>query len=817
MYAKPVIEKIDGQIKFNLFPKQAEFVNSDLDDVLFGGQVGPGKSTALLCWAAIRRLQFPGSNGILFRRTFRELEGSLILKSKEMYRLLGATYNEVKKMWKFPNGSTQFFGFCESDGDVYQYQCFHPDTEILTKDGWVFVKDAKVGQIAATLNPDTREMEYKPITKSVSYDFNGEMISHFQRNGVSFCVTPEHKIWNSGQRRKKLIPTEAKNLDVTCKIPQWANWTGEKQNIKISFKSNGNNGKEISFDSKSWFSFMGWYLSEGSVDVRGRIYISQHKERGRELIYNLLSSIGINVYNNKKSRSFCNKSLRNYLVQFGDCYNKFIPREMLFADREHLFLLLDSLIEGDGTWYHEKKNGVFVTSSERLKDDVMELSIKCGYTAVSSFSMRSWNGSKERKIWRVSIRKKNTDTSIRSSSHGNINLPSKQKYTGKVYCVTVPPYHIVLTRHRGRISWSGQTNEYQDIGFDELTHFSFFQFNYLTSTRTRSSIPGMKVQIRSASNPGNIGNDWVRKRYILPYQTSSIWTDPDTKKTLSFIPAKLTDNPALMENDPAYMERLRDLRKVSEKKYLALAEGRWDQPEGTYFTEWVNEPGHHILSYRRNPDTYTIKFLALDWGFTDPACVLWFEVTPLGRVFVYREYYGTRLSPKELAAKIVDMCPSDEKYMYMAASPEIWGKRVETENGGEVIQQLLQAGLGDRIIMQKANNARIPGWLKIREYLSQAPDGLPWIQISPSCENLIRTFPSAIHDERPGHGEDIDGKVEDHALECLRYGVSSLNSVPRRTIGPHTSHYERVFGSQDSQENITYLPIDPDQRSGYGR
>lgn len=483
MYTREVVENINGQIRFNLFPKQAMFVNSDIDDLFFGGQVGPGKSTALLCFAAIRRLQYPNSTGVIFRRTFRELESSLILKSKQIYPLLGAVYNDNKKCWYFPNGATEYFSYCEADGDVYHHQ----------------------------------------------------------------------------------------------------------------------------------------------------------------------------------------------------------------------------------------------------------------------------------------------------------------------------------------------TAEYQDMCFDELTHFSYFQFNYLL-TRIRSSIPGMKTFVRSASNPGNIGNAWVRDRYIKPYESQKIWTDPETKKTMSFIPAALTDNPALMENDPSYSARLKDLKKVSEKKYLALAEGRWDQPEGTYFDEFNPEPGHHVLSYRRNPDTYTHKVLSLDWGFSDPACVLWYEITPMGRVFVYREYYGSRLSPKELAEKILSMCPSDEKYLYMSASPEIWGKRIETENGGEVIQELLQKGFGDRIIMQKANNARIPGWLKVREYLSRAPDGSPWMQISPVCENLIRTFPTAIHDDRPGHGEDIDGKVEDHALESLRYGVVSMLGVPRRLISPHMTSFERIFGSpKEGDDNVAYLPIDTGARGGYGR
>jgi len=101
------VELVNDELKINIFPRQADFIASTVDDVLFGGAAGGGKSHALLIFAAKRRMEFPGTNGIIFRRTFPELDKSIIRESMIMYPLFGAKYNSTKREWKFPNGSIQ--------------------------------------------------------------------------------------------------------------------------------------------------------------------------------------------------------------------------------------------------------------------------------------------------------------------------------------------------------------------------------------------------------------------------------------------------------------------------------------------------------------------------------------------------------------------------------------------------------------------------------------------------------------------------------------------------------------------------------------
>lgn len=733
-------------------------------------------SEALLHFCLKRRMQHPGTVGIIFRRKFPDLEKTLIPRSHAFFLRVGAKYNSSKHLWVFPNGSKQWFGFCENENDVYSHQCFHPATDILTKNGWKNVSQLQVGEVVASLNPHTRQMEYQAISKFWKYKYSGDMYTLHQKNGISFSVTPNHRIWASTERVKKLRSYEVKHLPSVARIPQWCKWRGKTDYRIRRFLSDGHNGKYVSFTVNQWMEFLGWFLSEGCIDKhRWSVRISQVGEEGKDQIRRLLKAANINFWEQEKEFSFSSKKLCLYLEQFGDCFKKHIPRDVLFYARPQLRLLLNALVEGDGCWDDDKfQAGRFVTTSKQLKDDVMELAFKCGYKVTSCYyEKRKSVFYNDKPIWYLSFHKKITDTSIRSSSYGISNTVKKEKFSGKVFCVTVPPHHSVLIRYKGRLSWSGQSAEYHDMCFDEASHFTFFQFSYLTS-RCRSALAGVKPLIRLASNPGGVGHLWLKKRYVDPGMVNKKWYLADEQKSLAFIPARLEDNPSLRLADPTYENRLKIL---GEKKFKALRWGDWNVFEGQFFSEWSKD---HVLTYNRVPDTHSKKILCMDWGYHSPGPVYWLEITTSGRIFCYRELVLREMAPKEYAEAICKCCPREERYSALWAPPELWGKEVELEGGGQPIQKLMQTvfnKMRSDIIMQKANNARVPGWLKVREYLRLAPDGFPWFQISPSCEYLIETLPALLHDEhRP---EDLDSSGEDHACVVGETYVQTRNGLEK--------------------------------------
>jgi phage terminase large subunit len=110
-------------LAYDPFPKQARFHASPAKYRLFGGAAGPGKSKALLMEAVMQAVTHPGANTLLLRRTFPELEQSLLLYfRRDVPRELYRSFQDSKHIVTWQNGSTTRFGYCQNESDVYQYQ-----------------------------------------------------------------------------------------------------------------------------------------------------------------------------------------------------------------------------------------------------------------------------------------------------------------------------------------------------------------------------------------------------------------------------------------------------------------------------------------------------------------------------------------------------------------------------------------------------------------------------------------------------------------------------------------------------------------------
>ncbi len=90
---------------------------------LFGGAAGPGKTKALLYEAIYQAHLHAGVDTLLLRRTYPELEASLITYfRRDVPHELYEKYNESKHTVTWLNGSTTRFAYCDSENDVYRYQ-----------------------------------------------------------------------------------------------------------------------------------------------------------------------------------------------------------------------------------------------------------------------------------------------------------------------------------------------------------------------------------------------------------------------------------------------------------------------------------------------------------------------------------------------------------------------------------------------------------------------------------------------------------------------------------------------------------------------
>ena len=314
------------------------------------------------------------------------------------------------------------------------------------------------------------------------------------------------------------------------------------------------------------------------------------------------------------------------------------------------------------------------------------------------------------------------------------------------------------------------TAEYDAMLLDEITEFSHYQYVNLI-TRCRSSKPWWPGRrIRASGMPLGTGHSWVKARWIDPADPGDIWKGPVSEggMTRQFIPAKVTDNPTLMEIDPAYLDMLKTL---PEEEYRARALGDWDVSTDQFFTRWRD--AIHVVDPFDIPIDWD-HYICVDYGFNVPYAVLWFA-RPVGTqtAFVYREQYGKGVALDEQVYRAWQaISETGVKPRTVILDPAMFAK---VNVKGDRVRPMADHWKERFPNVIAGNNDRIPGWRLMREMIDwkERPDGgvlvPPRLFVFRTCPNTVRTLPRLICDKN--NLEDINTKGEDHCGDALRYGL----------------------------------------------
>ena len=366
---------------------------------------------------------------------------------------------------------------------------------------------------------------------------------------------------------------------------------------------------------------------------------------------------------------------------------------------------------------------------------------------------------------------------------------------------------------KDRLNYQGQAYDY--IAFDELTHFTQEEYMYMLS-RCRPNGPGTMCYIRATANPGGIGHGWVKERFITagaPFET--IYNDIEyidnegkthnAKRTRVFIPSTVFDNPALLRNDPGYVEALAALPAAERN---ALLYGNWDTFSGQVFTEWLNDPAHyedrlhtHVIKPFQVPAEWSV-WCSIDWGYSKPFSVGWYAVDRDRRMYRIREYYGctgtpdegVKLEPTEVARKIIEIESTDpnlkNRKIHRVGDPAIWGSQ-GTESVGALFER-------ERIYFEKGENDRLQGKMQIHHRMRFDENGIPLFYCFNTCKHFIRTVPALVYDE--SDVEDVDTKQEDHIYDELRYVCMKNPIAPPRAAERKIKIYDPLSTDEDKRD-----------------
>ena len=308
---------------------------------------------------------------------------------------------------------------------------------------------------------------------------------------------------------------------------------------------------------------------------------------------------------------------------------------------------------------------------------------------------------------------------------------------------------------RDALKYQGQS--YDVIFLEEATQFSLEQYDLIRLANRPSGLcKGFRPRMYYTCNPGGVGHSWVKRLFI-----DRKFTEKEKPENYAFIPSRVYDNPFIMKNDEDYVNELESLPEDLRKAFL---DGNWDVFEGQYFREFDREI--HVVKARQ-PEKGTTIYRTLDYGLDKLACY-WVSVDSFGRAYVFREIWESDLIISEAAKRINEM--SGEEVLLTYAPPDLWNRRQDT--GKSVADIFAEHG----IVLTKASNDRIAGWMEMHEWLTPKPDEFggksPRLTISESCPDLIRSIPALIHDKKvPG---DVAGEPHEftHGPDAIRYFIA---------------------------------------------
>ena len=359
--------------------------------------------------------------------------------------------------------------------------CYDEQTQTLTDHGFKYWYEITENDKIATFNPENGYIEYhKPnddLMKFVSH-YTGKMV-HFRSKHMDIMVSPQHDMWVCTNSRKtedmkwkkmKAIDLYNSNIQNFYFMEQtngYLNNDNDNETFTIPYVesryTNGNNNI-LSFDTKAFVEFLGYFISEGSLNpAKSGKYCISITQKKKNILNKILSCIDkLNLQYNQRTDKRDNtaeitiyhKSLWMYLKDNFGLYDKdrHISREIINLSNQSLEILLNALIDGDGT--RDKRKGrtsmSYYSSSEELLDNVQEICIKLGYKAKILYASKIDINSKL-PVHRVMI-----SNSRQKYRYCNDTMISLEDYDGIMYCYNVPN-HLFVTRRNGLIAIQGNT------------------------------------------------------------------------------------------------------------------------------------------------------------------------------------------------------------------------------------------------------------------------------------------------------------------------------------------------------------------------
>lgn len=350
---------------------------------------------------------------------------SLVLKNNEMGFIDSNFYNDK------PNITTNGDGYVfakvrvRSDripciGDKF---CVPGNVEVITHNGWKYIKDVFEGEEILQMDPDTLIASYTPVVKKYKFHHNGP-INVIQGKHIHLKATSEHKhfVYNSD--------TQSYGLKLSTDITPQDQFYKSCTNVVHPSGYTSNNYSDVAY-------IYGSFMAYGYIDVFPKRVHFGYTER----LVSILEKLHIKYTNTGpdnivtvKSEDHSTTRLYNFIT---DVQGYIKIEDWVYEEKNNALSFIQALFENN-----KRKSCSLERSTEYQKVAL--------YAGLSADVTRDVENDR---LYHVDL-----VTDI----YQNVTI-DEEDYNGYVYCVEVPS-HVFLVRSVGKMFWTGNSSRHGQKG-----------------------------------------------------------------------------------------------------------------------------------------------------------------------------------------------------------------------------------------------------------------------------------------------------------------------------------------------------------------